>query len=47
MGAVPWPRSDANGCQEAPWQDGVTVGREQGPAGRSSMQNTALSLGNF
>lgn len=50
MHLVPWSSSDANGCREAPWQDGATVGQElgAGSAGRS-MQTTilSLSLGNF
>lgn len=51
MHLVPWSCSDANGCREAPWQDGAPVGQElgAGSAGRRSRQTTilSLSLGNF
>ena len=30
MHLVPWSSSDANGCCEAPWQEGATVGQELG-----------------
>lgn len=51
MHLVPWSSSDANGCGEARWQQGASVGQEAG-AGISRRRPTqtpvpSLSLGNF